>query len=138
MELWKIVASVAVGLSPCPETKTDCGTGSLSVTVNSPPNEFAVVGENMMLIVQLAPGASPPVTGQPFAEIEKGGVTVGTIFVSVTVVDTFFRVAIIAVLLVFITVFGNVSEVGVRLAICGVPVPVTLTLAGLLANVPKI
>jgi len=138
MELGKIVPSVAVGLSPSPERKTNCGTGSLSVTVKSPLNEFAVVGENIILIVQLAPGANPPVTGQPFAEIEKGAVTVGLMFVSVAAVDAFFSVAIIAVLLVFITVLGNCSDPGVRFAICGVPVPVTFTFAGLFANVPKI
>ena len=84
-----------------------CTGGSLSVTVNSPNAKLAVTGEKIILNVQLRPGPNPPPTGHVFAEIENGPDIVGLMFVSVALVDTFFSVAIIAVLLVFITVPGN-------------------------------
>jgi hypothetical protein len=134
----KMGASVAVAFRPVPNSSTACVAGSLSVTVNCPNAKPTTVGEKIMLIVQLAPGVSPPVARQVFAEIEKGAVTVGLMFVRVAVVETFLSVATIAPPLVFITVPGYESAEGVRLAICGVPVPLAATLAGLFVNVPKI
>lgn len=137
--------SVAVAFKPVPKRIAICGEVpvSLSLTDSSPsalPAEFAV---KVMLIVQLAPGASPgPVAaGQVFPDIAKlpagkNDCTVGTIVVNATVLDLFVSVTVIAALVLFTTVFGNCRNVGLRTAICGVPVPLSVTLIGLVVNVP--
>lgn len=93
--------------------------------------------------MQLAPGASPAPIGQVVAEMAKlplgkNDVTVGLMAVNVTVLDIFLSVAIIAALVVFTTVFGNCMKVGVKTAICGVPVPVSITFTGFVVIFPVI
>jgi hypothetical protein len=102
-EVGETAASVAVAFSPCPDSSTDCGAGSLSVTVNVPKAKPAVVGEKTMLNVQLCPGPSPAPTGQVVLEIAKPAGTDGAMLVKVGPpgADTFASVTTIALLVVF-------------------------------------
>jgi hypothetical protein len=96
-------ASVAVAFSPSPDSSTDCGAGSLSVTANVPKSKPAVVGEKTMLNVQLCCGPSPAPAGQVVLEIAKPVDTDGAMFVRVgpPAADTFINVTTIALLMVF-------------------------------------
>jgi hypothetical protein len=137
------VASVALAFSPVPIKKTACGEVpvSLSATVSSPSAAPAAVGVYVTLIVQLKPGPSDP--GQVLAEIAKvplgnKEVIVGLMPVNETVLDKLVSVAVMAPAVVPTTVLGNCSNVGVKLAICAVPVPLAITFAGVPVKVPEI
>jgi hypothetical protein len=96
-------ASVAVAFSPSPDRSTDCGAGSLSVTVNVPKAKPAVVGEKTMLNVQLCPAPSPAPIGQVVLEIANPADTDGAMLVrgGPPGADTFINVTTIALLVVF-------------------------------------
>jgi hypothetical protein len=139
------VASVALGFRPVPIRKTAWGEVpvSLSATVSSPAATPAAVGVYVTLIVQLKPGPSDPLTGQVLAEIAKVPLgkkeaIVGLMPVNEIVLDRFVSVALMALAVMPTTVLGNCSDAGVRLAICGVPVPLAITFAGVPVKVPEI
>ena len=130
--------SVACGFKPVPSSMPRCDAGSLSVTVRKAPPWPAIAGVNVMLIVQLAFGAS--VVVQVLFEIAKVVPekvdSVTTMLLSVCVELVLVRVNDCAADAVLTTWFPKVSMVGVSVAIVGTPTPDTATKIGLPVKLP--
>jgi hypothetical protein len=139
MEVGETGAKVAAGFKAWPLKKENCRAGSLSVTVIVPEAEPVTVGENVTLMVQLAPGASvvPQEFVKPNAPVGKeDGVT--AMLVKVAVVLVFVKVNVCAVLVVPTTWLEKPKNGGESTAITGVPVPERPTVAGLPVKLPLI
>ena len=130
--------SVACGFKPVPWRKPRCEAGSLSVTVRKAPVWPAVAGVNVMLIVQVALGAS--VVVQVLFEIAKAVPekldSITTMLLSVCVGLVLVRVNDCAMDVVLITWFPKVRNPGVNVATVGTPTPDTATKIGLPVKLP--